>query len=57
MHIKKEFEKLKAKIEEIKDIISIIFDRELMKSLKRGKKDINKGKICSLEEYERKYIK
>jgi hypothetical protein len=56
MHIK-EFEKLKMKIEEIKDIISIIFDQELMRSLKRGKKDIKEGKIISLEDYEEKYIK
>ena len=54
---KKEFEELKAKIEEMEEIISIIFDKELMDSLARGKKDIEEGRIISLEEYEKKYIK
>jgi hypothetical protein len=35
---KKEFEELKAKVEEMEEIISIIFDKELMESLTRGKK-------------------
>ena len=50
---KKEFEELKAKVEEIEEIISIIFDKELMESLARGKKDIEEGRIISLEEYEK----
>ena len=53
---KKEFEELKAKVEEMEEIISIIFDKELMESLARGKKDIEEGKIISLEEYEKKHI-
>ncbi len=53
---KKEFEELKAKVEEMEEIISIIFDKELMESLARGKKDMEEGRIISLEEYE-KYIK
>jgi hypothetical protein len=53
---KKEFEELKAKVEEMEEIISIIFDKELMESLARGKKDIEEGEIISLEEYEKKYI-
>ena len=54
---KKEFEELKAKVEEMEEIISIIFDKELMESLARSKKDIKEGRIISLEEYEKKYIK
>jgi hypothetical protein len=52
---KEEFEKLK--VEEMEEIINIIFDRELMESVARGKKDIKEGRIISLEEYEEKYIK
>lgn len=52
---KKEFEELKAKVEEMEEIISIIFDKELTESLARGKKDIEQGEIISLEEYEKKY--
>lgn len=51
---KEEFEKLKLRVEEI---INIIFDRELMESVARGKKDIKEGRIISLEKYEEKYIK
>jgi hypothetical protein len=54
---KKEFEELKAKVEEMEEIISILFDKELMESLARGKKDIEEGRIISLEEYEKKYTK
>jgi hypothetical protein len=54
---KEEFEKLKLKVEEMEEIINIIFDRELMESVARGKKDIKEGRIISLEEYEEKYIK
>lgn len=53
---KEEFEKLKEKVEEIEEIISILLDKELMESLARGKKDIEEGRIISLEEYEEKYI-
>jgi hypothetical protein len=57
MQIKKEeFEKLKTKVEEMEEIISIIFDQALMESVERGKKDIEKGRIISLEEYEKKYV-
>jgi hypothetical protein len=52
-----EFEKLKAEVEEMEEIISILFDRELMESIARGKKDIDEGRIISLEEYEKEYIK
>ncbi|MCK4637236.1 MAG: hypothetical protein KAT49_05090 [Methanomicrobia archaeon] len=54
---KEEFEKLKLKVEEMEEIINIIFDRELMESVTRGKKDIKEGRIISLEEYEEKYTK
>ncbi len=54
---KEEFEKLKLKVEEMEEIVSIIFDRELMGSVARGKKDIKEGRIISLEKYEEKYIK
>jgi len=54
---KEEFEKLKLKVEEMEEIINIIFDRELMESVARGKKDIKEGRIISLEKYEEKYIK
>jgi len=54
---KEEFEKLKLKVEEMEEIINIIFDRELMESVTRGKKDIKEGRIISLEKYEEKYIK
>ena len=47
---REEFEKLKAKVEEMEEIISIIFDKELMESLARGKKDIEEGRMISLEE-------
>ena len=50
---KKEFEELKAKVEEMEEIISILFDKELMESLARGKKDMKEGRIISLEEYEK----
>ena len=53
----KEFEELKAKVEEMEEIISILSDKELMESLARGKKDIEEGRIISLEGYEKKYIK
>lgn len=54
MQIKKEeFEKLKAKVEEMEEIISIIFDQKLMESVERDKKDIRKGRIIFLEEYEK----
>ncbi len=57
MHItKEEFEELKAKLEEVEEILSIIFDRELMESLARGKKDIEEGRMISLEEYEKEHI-
>lgn len=49
---KEEFEKLR-----VEEIINIIFDRELMESVARGKKDIKEGRIISLEKYEEKYIK
>lgn len=52
-----EFEKLKAEVEEMEEIVSMLFDRELMESIARGKKDINEGRIVSLEEYEKEYIK
>jgi hypothetical protein len=52
-----EFEKLKAEVEEMEEIVSILFDRELMESIARGKKDIDEGRIISLEEYEKEYIK
>jgi len=57
LQIEEEFEKLKAKLEEMEEIISIIFDKELMESLARSKKDIEEGRIISMEEYEKKYIK
>jgi len=47
---REEFEKLKAKVEEMEEIISIIFDKELMESLARGRKDIEEGRMISLEE-------
>jgi hypothetical protein len=50
---KKEFEKLKMKVNEMEEILSILFDRELMESVARGKKDIDGGKVISLEEYEK----
>ncbi|KYK38563.1 MAG: hypothetical protein AYK18_16990 [Theionarchaea archaeon DG-70] len=53
---KEKFEKLKEKVEEMEEIISMLFDKELMESLARGKKDIEEGRIISLEEYEEKYI-
>lgn len=53
---REEFEKLKAKVEEMEEIISIIFDKELMETLARGKKDIEEGRVISLEEYEKKYV-
>lgn len=53
---KDEFEELRKRVEDIEEIISIIFDKELMESLARGKKDIEEGKMISLEEYEKKYI-
>ncbi len=53
---KEEFEKLKEKVEEMEEIISILFDKELMESLARGKKDIEEGRVISLREYEEKYI-
>lgn len=54
MQIKKEeFEKLKAKVEEMEEIISIIFDQKLMESVERDKKDIRKERIIFLEEYEK----
>lgn len=57
MHItKEEFEELKAKVEEVEEILSIILDKELMESLARGKKDIEEGRMISLEEYEKKNI-
>ena len=54
---KKEFEELKAKVEEMEEIICILFDKELTESLVRGKKDMEEGRIISLEEYEEKYMK
>lgn len=54
--IKEKFEKLKEKVEEMEEIISILFDKELMESLARGKKDIEEGRTISLGEYEEKYI-
>ncbi|MBU7047447.1 MAG: hypothetical protein HXS54_13520 [Theionarchaea archaeon] len=53
---KDEFEELRKRVEDMEEIISIIFDKELMESLARGKKDIEEGKMISLEEYEKKYI-
>jgi hypothetical protein len=56
MHITKdEFEELRKRVEDMEEIISIIFDKELMESLARGKKDIEEGSIVSLEEYEKNY--
>ncbi|MGC1119464.1 MAG: hypothetical protein WBA22_00090 [Candidatus Methanofastidiosia archaeon] len=54
---REEFEKLKAKVEEMEEIVSILFDKELMESIARGKKDIEGGRIVTLEEYEKEYIK
>lgn len=54
---KKEFEELKAKVEEMEEIICILSDKELMESLARGKKDIKEGRIISSEGYEEKYMK
>ena len=53
---KDEFEELRKRVEDMEEIISIIFDKELMESLARGKRDIEKGRIISLEEYEEKYL-
>ena len=50
---KEEFEKLKTKVNEMEEILSILFDKELMESVARGKKDIDGGNVVSLEEYEK----
>ena len=50
---KEEFKKLKMKVEEMEEILSILFDRELMESVGRGKRDIERGDVVSLEEYEK----
>ncbi len=50
---KEEFKELKMKVEEMEEILSILFDKELMESVGRGKRDIEKGDVVSLEEYEK----
>jgi hypothetical protein len=58
MHITKdEFEKLKAKVEEMAEVVSILFDRELVESIERGKKDVEEGRVVSLEDYEKEYAR
>ncbi|MEA1993318.1 MAG: hypothetical protein U9N35_02835 [Euryarchaeota archaeon] len=49
---KKEFEELKEKVDEMEELLSVLLDKKMMESVARGKKDIEGGKVVSLETYE-----
>lgn len=57
VQLSKEIERIKKELGEMRETFEVLFDRELMESLKRGIKDIKEGRVISLEEYEKKYGK
>jgi predicted transcriptional regulator len=51
--IEAELKALKNRVEGLEETVSLILDRQLFRSIKRGLRDIDEGRIISLEDYER----
>jgi predicted transcriptional regulator len=51
--IEAELKALKNRVEDLEETVSLILDRQLFRSIKRGLRDIDEGRIISLEDYER----
>jgi len=52
---RKDFEEIKNHIEGIEEMLSVLLDNELRESIKRGKRDVEAGRVKTQDEIMRKY--